>query len=106
MRVFDAIWAFRCHGVLPQHLEDAIFGTSLKTYGRVYLAVAAVLILCGIAVVAGSQIGKWLGVLAGAIGAISAVWLPYYPLWSLTYVGLGAAVIYALVTYGGEPVEA
>ncbi len=24
MRIFDAIWAFRYHGVLPQNLEDAL----------------------------------------------------------------------------------
>ena len=29
MRIFDAIWAFLYHGVLPQDLEDALFGTSL-----------------------------------------------------------------------------
>ena len=45
MRVFDAIWAFRYHGVLPSNLEDAIFGHSLKTYGWVYIVVAAILIL-------------------------------------------------------------
>jgi hypothetical protein len=33
MRIFDAIWAFHYHGTLPQHLEDALFGTSLKNYG-------------------------------------------------------------------------
>jgi hypothetical protein len=107
MRVFDAIWAFRYHGVLPQNLEDAIFGTSLKTYGWVYLVVAVILILCAFAVMAGSQVGRWVGVVAGAIGAISAVWwMPYYPIWSITYVGLGVAVIYALVAYGGEPSSA
>jgi hypothetical protein len=31
--IFDAIWAFRGHGVLPSNLEAAIFGHSLKTYG-------------------------------------------------------------------------
>src|SRR6202021_522783 len=40
MRIFDAIWAFRYHGALPQNLEDALFGTSLKPYGWVWLAVA------------------------------------------------------------------
>ena len=50
MRIFDAIWAFRYHGAVPQHLEDAIFGTSLKTYGWVYLIVGIILILCGLAV--------------------------------------------------------
>ena len=41
----DTIWAFRYHGVLPENLEAATFGHSLKTYGWVYLVVAIVLIL-------------------------------------------------------------
>ncbi len=28
MRVFDAIWAFRYHGVLPQNFEDASSATA------------------------------------------------------------------------------
>ena len=67
MRIFDAIWAFRYHGALPQHLEDALFGTSLKTYGWLYLVVGIILILCGLAVMGRSQIGRWVGIAAGAI---------------------------------------
>jgi hypothetical protein len=101
MRIFDAIWAFRYHGALPQHLEDAIFGTSLKTYGWVYLIVGILLLACALFVMTGSQIARWAGVGAGALGAISAVWwMPYYPVWSLTYVALGALVVYALVAHG------
>jgi hypothetical protein len=103
MRIFDAIWAFRYDGALPQHLQDAIFGRDLNTYGWVYLGVAAVLLLSAAYVVRGSQWARWVGVAAGAIGAISAVWwMPYYPVWSLTYVGLGAAVIYGLIAHGGR----
>ncbi len=106
MRIFDAIWAFRYHGAVPQKLEDALFGTSLKTYGWVYLIVGIILILCGLAVMGGSQIGRWLGIAAGAIGAISAIWwMPYYPIWSLTYIAVGVIVIYSLAAYGG-PVDA
>ena len=106
MRVFDAIWAFSYHGVLPENLEGAIFGHSLKTYGWVYLVVGIVLILCAFALYARSQIARWIGVVAGAVGAISAVWwMPYYPIWSLTYVALGALVIYALVAHGERTVE-
>ena len=50
MRIFDAIWAFRYHGVLPENLEDAIFGHSLKTYGWVYLVVAVILIVSAAAI--------------------------------------------------------
>jgi hypothetical protein len=102
MRIFDAIWAFGYHGTTPQRLEDALFGTSLKTYGWVYLVVGIVLLLSSIAVMNGSQAGRWIGVAAGAIGAISAIWwMPYYPIWSLTYIALGIVVIYALAAYGG-----
>jgi len=103
MRIFDAIWAFRYHGALPDNFEAAIFGHSLKTYGWIYLVVAAVLIVSAVLVLSGSQLARWVGVAAGAIIAISAVWwMPYYPIWSLTYIAIGALVIYALVVYGGN----
>jgi len=108
MRIFDAIWAFSYHGVLPENLENAIFGHSLKTYGWVYLVVAIVLILCAGGVAARSQVSRWIGVFAGAVMAISAIWwMPYYPIWSLAYVVIGILVIYALAVYGGpQPSEA
>ncbi len=98
MRIFDAIWAFRYLGKIPQDLENAIFGHSLKTYAWIYLIVAAILILSALAVLQRSQIARWVGVVAGAIVAISAIWwMPYYPVWSLMYIAIGIAVIYALV---------
>ncbi len=106
MRLFDAIWAFRYHGVLPENLEGAVFGHSLKTYGWVYLAVAIILMLSAIAVMNGSQVARWVGIVAGAIAAISSVfWMPYYPVWSLVYTFLGIAVIYGLTLYGGKATE-
>jgi hypothetical protein len=101
MRIFDAIWAFSYHGALPNNLQNALFGHSLKTYGWVYLVVGIVLILCAGGVVAGSQFSRWLGVFAGAVMAISAIWwMPYYPIWSVTYIVIGIFVIYGLAVYG------
>ncbi len=103
MRVFDAIWAFRYHGVLPSNLEDAIFGHSLKTYGWVYLIVAIILILAGFGVMFRSQLSRWIGIIGGAVAAISAIWwMPYYPVWSLTYIVIGVLVIYGLAVYGSR----
>ena len=103
MRIFDAIWAFSYHGVLPQNFENAIFGHSLKTYGWVYLIVAIVLILCAFGVLARSQVSRWVGIFAGAILAISAIWwMPFYPVWSLAYILIGVLVIYGLACYGGR----
>ncbi len=107
MRIFDAIWAFRYHGIVPENLENAIFGHSLKTYGWVYLVVGIVLIVCAGGVLAQSQISRWIGVFAGAVMAISAIWwMPYYPIWSLTYIGVGVLVIYSLAVYGQREVTA
>lgn len=101
MRFFDAIWAFRYHGAVPENLENAIFGHSLKTYGWVYLIVAAILVLSGFFVLQGNQIARWTGVVAGGVSAVSAIWwMPYYPVWSLTYIATGGLVIFALLTYG------
>jgi len=103
MRFFDAIWAWRYHGAVPNDLEAAIFGHSLKTYGWVYFIVAIILIASSFGVIVGSQLSRWIGIIAGAILAISSIWwMPYYPIWSLTYIAIGALVIYALVAYGGR----
>jgi hypothetical protein len=65
--------------------------------------VAAVLIVCAFLVLNGSREGRWAGIVAGAIGCVSAIWwMPCYPIWSLTYIVLGALVIYALAAYGGN----
>ena len=103
MRFFDALWAFSYHGVLPENLEGAVFGHSLKTYGWIWIVVAVILVLSSLAVLNGSQIGRWVGIVAGAVAAISAIWMiPYYPIWGLVYIGLGVTVIYALAAYGGH----
>src|SRR3954451_18343493 len=67
MRIFDAIWAFRYDGQLPDNLEKAMFGRTLDTYGWIYLVVAAILILAAYLVVVGSETARWVGVTAGAI---------------------------------------
>ena len=106
MRFFDAIWAWTYHGTLPQNLEDALFGHSLSTYGWVWLIVAIIFFGAGLAVMMRSQLARWIGIVAAAIGAISAIWwMPYYPIWSLTYIALGVLVIYALIAYGGRGEE-
>ncbi len=97
MRLFDSIWAFSYSGVVPNNLQNALLGHSLTTYGWVWLFIAIVLSVCGIAVMLRSQFARWLGIIGGAIGTISAIWwMPYYPVWSLVYIAMGLLVIYAL----------
>ena len=103
MRFFDALWAFRYHGALPDNLENTIFGRSLATYGWIYIIVAVILFMSGVAVMVRSQIARWVGIVAGGVVAVSAIWwMPYYPVWSAMYVAIGVLVIYALVAHGGR----
>ena len=99
MRIFDSLYAFRAKVTLP----DGIFGSNLKVYGWWYLFVGILLLFAAYGVLQRAQWARWVGVIAGGIMAISAVWwMPYYPVWSLVYIGLGVSVVYALAVYGGR----
>ena len=103
MRLFDAIWAWSYGGAVPDNLQNALFGHSLSTYGWVYFVVALLLLGASVGVMSGSELSRWIGIVAGALLAISAIWwMPYYPIWSLTYIGVGILVVYAMAVYGGR----
>jgi hypothetical protein len=103
MRLIDSLWAFRYHGALPDNLQNAVFGDNLKTYGWVWLGVGIVLIVASVLIVVRSQIGRWVGMVAAAVGGLTAMtWMPYYPIWSLTYVLAAVLVLYALARYGSR----
>jgi len=103
MRVFDAIWAFRYHGKLPEGFKDATFGSNLHNYGWIWLGVGLVLILSSFLLMVRSQFARWIGFFAATVGAVSAVtWMPYYPVWSALYIGLAVLVFYALAAHGGR----
>jgi hypothetical protein len=108
MRIVDAIWAFSYNGALPERLEDSVIGDNLTTYAWLWLVVGAVLIVSSFLILTRSQFARWVGFIAATIGAISAMfWMPYYPIWSLTYVGIMVLTFYALAVHGGrqEPVR-
>ena len=103
MRIFDAIWAFRVHNVV---LPEGTLGDNIRNYAWLWLIVGILLILCAFAVAQRSQFARWVGIVAGAVAAITSIWwMPYYPIWSLTYVVIGVGVVYALATYGGRDSE-
>ena len=103
MRIFDSIWAFRYNGSLPDELDGGVLGDELTTYGWVFLIVGVILLGCSVAVLRRSQFARWVGMLGGALLAITAFWwMPFYPVWSLAYVMTGFLVVYGLSAYGGR----
>jgi hypothetical protein len=103
MRIVDSIWAFRYNGAVPAGLKDGVLGDNLTTYGWVWLIIGIVLIISSVMLLGGSQFARWIGFFAATIMAISAVtWMPYYPVWSLTYIVIAVLTFHALSKYGGR----
>jgi hypothetical protein len=110
MRVIDAIWAFGYHGAIPDGLQGALLGHSLRTYGWLWLVTGIILIVAGALVMGpsdrpGAEISRWIGIVASALGAITAMFvMPYYPVWSIIYIAIAIMVIYGLSAhYREEP---
>ena len=103
MRILDSIWAFRYHGALPDNLQNGVLGSNLHNYAWAWLIVGVVLLASSFFVLTRSQFARWIGFIAATVGALSAMtWMPYYPIWSLTYVGVAVLTFYALARYGGH----
>jgi hypothetical protein len=50
-----------------------------------------------------AEVSRWIGIIAAALAAISAIFLmPYYPVWSLIYIAIAIMVIYGLSAHHGE----
>ena len=103
MRIIDSLWAFRYNGALPENLKDGVLGSNLDTYAWTWLVVGIILIVASCMLMTRSQFARWIGYIAAVIGALSAiVWMPYYPIWALTYIVVALLVFYALAQYGGR----
>jgi hypothetical protein len=108
MRVLDAIWALGYNGALPDNLQGALLGHSLKTYGWVWLVTGIILILAGALVLGpgdrpSAEISRWIGIIAAGLGAISAMFVvPYYPVWAIIYIVIAIMVIYGLSAHYDE----
>jgi len=103
MRIIDSMWAFHYKGALPDNLKDSVLGDNLHTYAWTWLVVGAVLIVSSVFILARSQFARWVGFFAAAVAGLSAMtWMPYYPIWSLTYVAIAVMTFYALARYGGR----
>ena len=101
MRIIDSIWAFGYSGTM--NLKDGVLGSSLDTYAWTWLIVGTVLVVSSFYVLVRAQFARWVGMIAAVvIGLTAMTWMPFYPVWSLTYVAIAMFVLYALAAHGGK----
>ena len=71
--------------------------SSLHTWGWVALLLGVLELLAGFSLFAGGGFGRWLGMFAAALTAISALLsIPAYPFWSLCIFALAIIILYEL----------
>jgi hypothetical protein len=77
--------------------------TDLNTWGWVLLGVGAIQFLAAFAIWAGSEWGRWVGIISAGCNAILQMFfIPALPLLSVTLFAVDVLVIYGLVSYGGH----
>jgi uncharacterized membrane protein (DUF2068 family) len=89
------------------YVHDAQYILSdLKTYGWILLVIGAIQFCAAFAIWAGTEWGRWVGVLSAGLNAIAQMmFIPSSPLVSLAIFSLDILVIYGLLAYGGHQVR-
>jgi hypothetical protein len=77
--------------------------SGLNTWGWVTLILGALQLLACLSVVRGGQFGRWFGIIAASLHAMTALLaMPAYPFWSLAVFAIDLMIIYGLAVYGGR----
>lgn len=100
----NVIWGIAAISESKFFVADAKFIlTDLKTWGWIVLLIGVVQIGAAFSILAGGQLGRWLGTAAAAVNSIGALMsIPAYPLWALCLFAIDILIIYGLAAYGGQ----
>ena len=80
-----------------------IYSFDLTGWGWIHLLLGILIICAGVAVFFGQMWARVVGILLAGVSMIANfVFIPHYPIWSLTIIALDVAVIWALATYRRE----
>jgi hypothetical protein len=80
--------------------------TDFTAWGWSLIIWGAILVVASLALVSGTEWGRWFGIAAVIVNMIVQItWFPAFPLWSLVAVGFGVVVLHAL-TAGWEKAKA
>jgi hypothetical protein len=83
--------------------EQTFVFSDLNTWGWIILALGILQIVAAFAVVSGSELARWFGIVVAAINAIGQL---YYvsanPFWALSLFAVDILIIYGLTVYGGK----
>jgi|SRR5690348_5796064 hypothetical protein len=77
--------------------------SDLRTWGWIVLGLGIIQTLAAFAVPKLAQWARWFGIAVAGLNAIAQlVWIPAYPLWSISMFAVDILVIYGLAVYGSR----
>jgi hypothetical protein len=78
--------------------------TNLHTPGWVLIIVGVIQLTGGFSLMAGNSWGRFVGIVAGSLGAISALLSmgDHHPFWSLAIFALSVWVVYGIIVFGED----
>jgi hypothetical protein len=85
----------------PEHFNDDLLFSTLTAWGWFFAGWGAIEVVLGVAVLSGSQIALWPGIVAVGFNAFSQLAdVAHYPAWSITIIVVDVFVIYAFSMQG------
>jgi hypothetical protein len=83
--------------------ESTFVFSDLNTWGWLVLILGVLMLLAAFSVATGSEWARWFGIGVAGLNAIGQLmFLPAYPLWSVSMFAVDIVIIYALAVYGGS----
>ena len=75
----------------------------VSEWGWIHIALGSIVLLSGIGVFTGNVLARIVGVVVASVSLIgNFMFMPAYPLWTLTVITIDALVIWALTAHGRE----
>jgi len=85
---------------------NLIVTDNLHTWGWVAIGVGAVMLMAGLAILAGAMWARVVGVIVSSLNLVfQLAFLAQFPFWSFTMILIDILVIYGLVVHGGALTE-
>jgi hypothetical protein len=83
--------------------EEYLFQFDVSSWGWIHLILGIVVAAAGFGLLSNATWARAVAVIVASVALIANfVWMPYYPLWSITLIALNVAVIWAVTMHGRD----
>jgi hypothetical protein len=87
----------------PDYLREDLLFSNLSAWGWFFIVFGTMQVLIGVAVLMGSQVALWPGIVVAGINAVAQLaYVKSNPAWSIAIVALDVLVIYGFLSRGME----